>query len=492
MQMMMIQAAATGKTPGMETWTQGTSAGNTEASGAFGTLLVQMVGAGNPSTQTAVATTALLHMMGMTESTKTDEALQQLIAQLDALLARLQDGDIDSAAAQGENALDTLNAWIQQATLDTAQPLASSATMTEAGHTASDTSRPNGSEAAHGRLLEMLQQLTQMLRQAPTESATVRGQAIVLGEQLKAAVMQMMNVSPQDQSTAKGDKPVNVWTATPKEGASDVPSAKSVLMHMDRSPSAANQVRNNGESANVMVRAEVNSNSGQGNVQLPMGIWKASSAWSMQHHVVQPAETPVPTNSAEPVMELPQHQPSTAATGEQASRATADAPAKHAETMTMQADRFAFEMSKHVLKSLRFSSGEGMSEARITLMPEQLGQVHVKLTLQNGQLVAKFVADTIVGRDALEAQLPQLRAALQNQGIQVEKLEVSHGESFAGHAEYGPGQRHHAFFGQSSRPHKGRPAGGYEDLPLERVDDANTTTASVSALMYGSSFEVTA
>lgn len=87
------------------------------------------------------------------------------------------------------------------------------------------------------------------------------------------------------------------------------------------------------------------------------------------------------------------------------------------------------DMSNFVLGKLRIQNANGMTEARLTLNPESLGQVEVKLSMQNGQLVAQFAAHTTQGKDVLESQLSQLRAALQNQGIQVEKLEVTQSPS---------------------------------------------------------------
>ncbi|MNC48443.1 flagellar hook-length control protein [compost metagenome] len=89
----------------------------------------------------------------------------------------------------------------------------------------------------------------------------------------------------------------------------------------------------------------------------------------------------------------------------------------------------AEDISKFVLGKLRVQTGNGITEARLTLTPEALGQVDVKLTLHNGQLVAQFAAQTSMGKDALESQLAQLRNMLQNQGIQVEKIEVAQSPS---------------------------------------------------------------
>ncbi|WP_160643233.1 flagellar hook-length control protein FliK [Chengkuizengella marina] len=90
----------------------------------------------------------------------------------------------------------------------------------------------------------------------------------------------------------------------------------------------------------------------------------------------------------------------------------------------IEARNFTQEMSQFVFKTIRFSQFNGIAEARISLIPEQLGQVDVHMKLENGQLVTQFMADKLIGKEMIESQLPQLRIALQNLGIQVDKVEV--------------------------------------------------------------------
>jgi flagellar hook-length control protein FliK len=93
----------------------------------------------------------------------------------------------------------------------------------------------------------------------------------------------------------------------------------------------------------------------------------------------------------------------------------------------VRADRFADEMAQ-VLRSMKVNTANGLSEVRIMLQPEHLGHVDVKVTMQNGQIVAHFMADSAHGKELLESQLSQLRTVLQNQGLQVDRLEVVHYE----------------------------------------------------------------
>ncbi|MGN7760390.1 flagellar hook-length control protein FliK [Paenibacillus sp. 22594] len=100
------------------------------------------------------------------------------------------------------------------------------------------------------------------------------------------------------------------------------------------------------------------------------------------------------------------------------------APLK-AEKPPVPVHQFAQEMTSFITGKLEIVKKGGVAEASITLFPENLGQVDVKITMQNGHLVAQFLTQHTGAKDMLEQQMSQLRSALQSQGLQVEKLEVT-------------------------------------------------------------------
>lgn len=157
------------------------------------------------------------------------------------------------------------------------------------------------------------------------------------------------------------------------------------------------------------------------------------------------------------------------------------------DTPVVSANRFAQEMSQ-LMKSMNLQSTNGHSEIKITLMPDHLGQVDVKMSMQNGHLVAQFVADSLHGKDLLESQLPQLRAVLQSQGLQVDRLEVTQGQE-AAFAMFQEQQKQ-----QSSQQFKRKQQGESNDGDETPIDfDAELATlAARRAALAGSSFDVTA
>ncbi|NHN28380.1 flagellar hook-length control protein FliK [Paenibacillus agricola] len=106
-------------------------------------------------------------------------------------------------------------------------------------------------------------------------------------------------------------------------------------------------------------------------------------------------------------------------------------PMQKAPVIMMQAPNFVEDMTQFVIKSFTLETkADGFTEAKLSLFPQNLGQVDVRLTMHNGQLVAQFMADSPMGREMLESQLSQLKITLQNQGIQVERMEVSQNQAF--------------------------------------------------------------
>lgn len=126
--------------------------------------------------------------------------------------------------------------------------------------------------------------------------------------------------------------------------------------------------------------------------------------------------------------------------GELSMRTSGTTVAKPAEPV-MQASQFAKEMTQFVVNKLDIVQQKGFSEATISLRPEHLGKLDVQITLQNGQLVARFMTEHAMAKDMLEQQMTQLRTSLQSQGIQVERIEVTQSSSLGSEMYHDDGRQ---------------------------------------------------
>lgn len=154
----------------------------------------------------------------------------------------------------------------------------------------------------------------------------------------------------------------------------------------------------------------------------------------------------------------------------------------------MHAPTFAEDMTQLVMKSFSLNAmADGVTEAKLSLYPQHLGHVEIKLTMHNGQLIAQFMADSITGKEMLESQLSQLRTTLQSQGIQVDKLEVSQNQAFQSGLFQEQRQQQ---FQQSGKQSKGNNNGGNQ-LTIE--DEMKEAAASnVRPSLGQSSIDITA
>lgn len=119
--------------------------------------------------------------------------------------------------------------------------------------------------------------------------------------------------------------------------------------------------------------------------------------------------------------------------GQLAMRDASAIPMKHVQIPTVPVEKFGQEMSSFLVGKFDIVNANGISEAKISLFPEHLGQVDVKITVQNGLLTAQFMTEHVFAKESLEAQMAQLRLALQSQGLQVSKLEVTQNTALSSH-----------------------------------------------------------
>ncbi|MBP2650215.1 MAG: Flagellar hook-length control protein-like protein [Firmicutes bacterium] len=77
-----------------------------------------------------------------------------------------------------------------------------------------------------------------------------------------------------------------------------------------------------------------------------------------------------------------------------------------------------------IVDQARVINRSNNSEMIIKLKPEHLGELTLKIVVENGAVSAKFLTNQPEVRSAIEASLPQLRQELSNQGLKVDQVGV--------------------------------------------------------------------
>lgn len=94
---------------------------------------------------------------------------------------------------------------------------------------------------------------------------------------------------------------------------------------------------------------------------------------------------------------------------------------------------------------------QGNGEIEISLKPDSLGKIHLKVALENQLITAKFITESDQIKQILESSMVDLRKMLQDNGIQVQNLMVSvgqQGRNSEGFAQSNHSFNHHRLFDQ--------------------------------------------
>ena len=91
----------------------------------------------------------------------------------------------------------------------------------------------------------------------------------------------------------------------------------------------------------------------------------------------------------------------------------------------MQTVQQVREIVQQVVEQIRVQVTADTSEMHLQLNPENLGKVHLSVAMKDGHVTAQFVTENALAKQALESQIQQLRDTLSEQGMKVDRVEVS-------------------------------------------------------------------
>lgn len=87
------------------------------------------------------------------------------------------------------------------------------------------------------------------------------------------------------------------------------------------------------------------------------------------------------------------------------------------------------EVIKQITEKAKFVLTDDKSEVVIKLKPDHLGKVSLKISIENGNISAKFLAESEKVREMLESNFNSLKESLNKQGLNIQNLSVSVGNS---------------------------------------------------------------
>ncbi|WP_339218334.1 flagellar hook-length control protein FliK [Paenibacillus sp. FSL W7-1332] len=354
------------------------AAGQSTAGVSFdATLAYQMNSSGNSASTTSTEVAAKLESLLTQYSSETDASLEGLMELLQGLLQELD--TMDQALMEDPSLLQELQNWLTQANV-MLSGAASQAQENAGGNEMSPlASRP---ETIRFAVQDTISQLASMLSKS--------GQVDLNTE---AAVKQLVQSfhGLLVQGTGTGE--------TKASGSFDHILAQ-------KQPDAAQPT----VSTNTSGQSASSQTTGQANAK-----------WSSLTTSTQVEGTASEFMMNEGVSLLEQ---GTVTAGQLALRSGTQVAVKPAAP-PVPVENFSSEMTSFIINKLEIVKQTGFTEARISLNPEHLGQVDIKLTMQNGQLIAQFMTRSTDAKELIDQQMAQLRSALIAQGLQIEKIEVT-------------------------------------------------------------------
>jgi flagellar hook-length control protein FliK len=123
----------------------------------------------------------------------------------------------------------------------------------------------------------------------------------------------------------------------------------------------------------------------------------------------------------------------------------------------------------------------GQHEAKIDLKPDFLGHIRMQVTIENQQVTVKILTESGFVKDMVENNIHQLKAGLQQQGLNIDKLEVavsSDSDDFK-HSQEKAGQAN-----DRQRSVVGVTAGNQEEEPREQAGNFGLRKSGTAAVDY--------
>ena len=97
--------------------------------------------------------------------------------------------------------------------------------------------------------------------------------------------------------------------------------------------------------------------------------------------------------------------------------------------------------SRACRSTIELAAREGLSQARIALEPEELGEIRIHLTQTAAGLIARVTAEAPAAAQALAQGHAELRQSLSSMGLSLARLHIGHHEQAAANGSRQEGER---------------------------------------------------
>jgi flagellar hook-length control protein FliK len=141
----------------------------------------------------------------------------------------------------------------------------------------------------------------------------------------------------------------------------------------------------------------------------------------------------ISTESAEPAAKSVEPAPTIATMQPETAKAApvANKPEPASAPPVVRMTNLADDLGAILGSSAKFSGTGETAQLKVSIFPEHLGQLEIRLSTIDGKVAAQIFTSNLMAKEALELQVFQLRNSLIQQGIQVDRIEISTHQSLS-------------------------------------------------------------
>jgi len=100
-------------------------------------------------------------------------------------------------------------------------------------------------------------------------------------------------------------------------------------------------------------------------------------------------------------------------------------PEVNAPTPTVRMSNLVEDLGEVLQNSIRLSGTKEGTQIKVSIFPEHLGHLEIRLTETNGKIAAQIFTSSLVAKEVLDQQVNHLRNTLLQQGVTIDKIEIA-------------------------------------------------------------------
>ncbi|MGE6487504.1 flagellar hook-length control protein FliK [Paenisporosarcina sp. NPDC076898] len=154
------------------------------------------------------------------------------------------------------------------------------------------------------------------------------------------------------------------------------------------------------------------------------------------------------------------------------------------QTPTVRMSNLIEELGGVLKGTFRLNGTQEGTQLKVNISPEHLGHLDIRLTASEGKIAAQIFTSNLLAKEALELQVNQLRNSLLQQGVTIDRIEISQqsSQSSLGQQHAHPDQRFSQQ--QQKQGNASHNKNGYQRIEEEAAVERNHSSEGLMKVDY--------